>query len=321
MDDNRVRETLLDLNSIGHRPSDGARTPDLENAIHQFLDDLEARNLARATLRTYSATLGSFSNFVTGEGLQTVIEVTPDVLRDWRNSLIRTHQPSTQVRMLTQIKAFARYLVERNWLLSSPASALRPPRYERKPTLPFDIEEMRKILRVCESTPDSRALVLLMRYSGLAIGDACTLRKDAVSDGILFLHRAKTGEPVTVPVPDCVNQALSAFPSVSEEHFFWTGKCLKETVTKRWGARLKLKFRAAGITGGRPHRFRDTFAVELLKAGTSMEDVSVLLGHSSIRVTEQYYAPWCPRRRERLNSIVMRAWSHDPLLVELHTQT
>ena len=80
MDDNGARETLLDLNSIGHRPGEGTRTPDLENAFHQFLDDLEARNLARATLRTYSATLGSFSNFVTGEGLQTVIEVTPDVL-------------------------------------------------------------------------------------------------------------------------------------------------------------------------------------------------------------------------------------------------
>ncbi len=321
MDDNRARTDPLDPECIGRRPSNGVRAPDLENALHHFLDDLEARNLARATLRTYSATLGSFSNFVAGQGLQAVTEVTPDVLRDWRNSLTRTYQPSTQTRMLTQIKAFARYLVERNWLLTSPASALRPPRYDRKPTLPFDVEEMREILRVCESTPDSRALVLLMRYSGLAISDACTLRKDALSDGILFLHRAKTGEPVTVPVPDCVIQALSSFPNVSEEHFFWTGKCLKETVTKRWGARLKLKFRTAGITGGRPHRFRDTFAVELLKAGTSMEDVSVLLGHSSIRVTEQYYAPWCPRRRERLNSIVMRAWSHDPLLVELHTQT
>ena len=151
MADNRVRETSLDLNSIGHRPSDGVRTPDLENAIRQFLDDLEARNLARATLRTYSATLGSFSNFVAGEGLKTVIEITPDVLRDWRNSLTRTHQPSTQVRMLTQIKAFAQYLVERNWLLSSPASALRPPRYERKPTLPFDIEEINSLCPANES--------------------------------------------------------------------------------------------------------------------------------------------------------------------------
>ena len=104
-----------------------------------------------------------------------------------------------------------------------------------------------------------------------------------------------------------------------EDHFFWIGKCLRETVTKRWGHRLALVFAQAGIREGRPHRLRDTFAVELLKAGAAMEDMSVLLGHSSIRVTEQYYAPWC-RRRERLNRVVMRAWSHDPLLSELHAR-
>ena len=294
------------------------RIPSLDEAIQQFLDDLAARNLARATLRTYSATLGSLSLFAHTHGHEHLHEITPDTMRDWRNGL--THQPSTQVRMLTQIKAFSRYLMERDWLAASPAAALRPPRFERKPTMPFDIEQMRRILRTCRDEPSTRALVLLMRYSGLAIGDACTLRKDAIQNGLLFLHRAKTGEPVTVPVPDCVDQALDSFPSISVEHFFWTGDCLRETVTKRWGHRLKLKFLASDIADGRPHRFRDTFAVELLKAGTSMEDVSVLLGHSSIRVTEQYYAPWCPRRRERLNNIVMRAWSHDPLLPEFHAQ-
>ncbi len=305
----------MDNGDQGHER--GGSIP-FDEAIQQFLDDLASRNLARATLRTYRATLGSLSLFAHAHGLEHLHEITPDTMRDWRNGL--THQPSTQVRMLTQIKAFSRYLTERDWLAASPAAALRPPLYERKPTMPFDIEQMRRILQTCWDEPSTRALVLLMRYSGLAIGDACTLRKDAIQNGLLFLHRAKTGEPVTVPVPDCVYQALDSFPGISVEYFFWTGNCLRETVTKRWGQRLKRKFLESSIVDGRPHRFRDTFAVELLKAGTSMEDVSVLLGHSSIRVTEQYYAPWCPRRRERLNSIVMRAWSHDPLLPEIHAQ-
>ena len=32
--------------------------------------------------------------------------------------------------------------------------------------------------------------------------------------------------------------------------------------------------------------FRDTFAVELLLSGVPMEDVQILLGHTSIRTTE-----------------------------------
>lgn len=47
-----------------------------------------------------------------------------------------------------------------------------------------------------------RALILLMRWSGLAIRDAVSLEKDKLSpDGKLFLYRAKTGVPVRVPLP------------------------------------------------------------------------------------------------------------------------
>jgi integrase/recombinase XerD len=42
-----------------------------------------------------------------------------------------------------------------------------------------------------------RALVLLMRWSGLAIKDAVTLERTRVDDdGSVFLYRAKTGVPV-----------------------------------------------------------------------------------------------------------------------------
>lgn len=287
----------------------------IDEAIGQFMDDLNARNLARSTIRTYSATLGSFAEFAKVIELETVGAITSDAMRIWRNSL--GQQPSTQVRMVTQIKAFSRYLVDRNWLSVNPAIGLRPPKFERRPTMPFALDQMRAILEACRFEPQIHALVVLMRFSGLAISDACTLPKDAVADSLLSLRRAKTGEPVTVPLPECVTSALHSFPSTSPEFFFWTGTSLRETVTKRWGHRLKLKFREAGIHDGRPHRLRDTFAVELLQAGTAMEDVSILLGHSSIRITEEYYAPWCPRRRERLNRIVRQAWNKDPLLVEM----
>ncbi len=71
------------------------------------------------------------------------------------------------------------------------------------------------------------------------------------------------------------------------------------------------------MAGFRPHRLRDTFAVALLTAGVAMEDVSALLGHSSIRTTERHYAPWDRRRRDRLAQVVRAANRLDPLLVEM----
>jgi integrase len=69
----------------------------------------------------------------------------------------------------------------------------------------------------------------------------------------------------------------------------------------------------AKLNGAHPHRFRDTFAVELLKSGTPMEDVSILLGHSSIKVTEKHYAPWVSARQNRLDQHMEKALENDPL--------
>jgi hypothetical protein len=46
-----------------------------------------------------------------------------------------------------------------------------------------------------------------------------------------------------------------------------------------------------------------------------LERVSVLLGHSSIRVTERHYAPWVRSRQEQLEADLQRAWSQDPLVL------
>ena len=74
-------------------------------------------------------------------------------------------------------------------------------------------------------------------------------------------------------------------------------------------AAFKRLFEIAGIEDGHAHRLRDTFAVDLLQRGISLEDVSVLLGHSSIRITERHYAPWIKTRQELLEVAVRKVWS------------
>jgi hypothetical protein len=49
----------------------------------------------------------------------------------------------------------------------------------------------------------------------------------------------------------------------------------------------------------------------LLQKGGSIEIVSKLLGHSSIRVTERHYAPRIKARQERLETAIRRIWTVD----------
>jgi integrase/recombinase XerD len=54
--------------------------------------------------------------------------------------------------------------------------------------------------------------------------------------------------------------------------------------------------------------FRDTFAVELLLAGVPLDQVSLLPCHSSVKITERHYAPFCKARQEQLAAAVKLAW-------------
>jgi len=55
---------------------------------------------------------------------------------------------------------------------------------------------------------------------------------------------------------------------------------------------------------------RIVFAIRLL-AGVPLERVSILLGHSSIKVTEKHYAPWVRERQEQAKADVKRTWAQD----------
>src|SRR5271156_2063029 len=71
--------------------------------------------------------------------------------------------------------------------------------------------------------------------------------------------------------------------------------------------RLQAVGKACGVDACRPHRLRDTFAVRLLTKGVPLEDVSRLLGHASVAVTEKYYAPWVASRKLRLERLLSEA--------------
>jgi integrase len=57
-----------------------------------------------------------------------------------------------------------------------------------------------------------------------------------------------------------------------------------------------------------PHCLRDTGAVEWLSAGIPLEEVSKLLGHTSVKTTEKSYAPWVTARQDRLDALVVATW-------------
>lgn len=138
----------------------------------------------------------------------------------------------------------------------------------------------------------------------------------------MLLYRAKTGHPVYVPLPHDVAEALRNIPpgpKPNPRYFFWSGNGLLKSAVSDWQRSLRRVFKLADIHHAdgapkrcHPHMFRDTFAVESLLAGVPLEQVSILLGHQSVKITEKHYAPWVKARQEQLARNVRMSWPELP---------
>lgn len=332
----KASETVHAWEAAGTRRKVEAVT--VAEAIERFTSDMRDRHLSEASAYKYKLLLDApplkskkkrrsptLKEFAEREKIQTLTDLTPDVLArfrsEWKGS------PLTLSKKLEQVKTFFRFCREFGLLAENPAKVLKPPKVRQAPTLPFSQQQVSNILGAVAAYGQRaafnaklnairiRALVLVMRYGGLRIGDAVSLTPDKIVDGKLWLYTAKTDQHVYVPLPEFVTDALEATPPTNGPYWFWTGTGKLATAVKMWENRLKRIFRAAGLPSAHSHQFRDTFAVELLLAGVSIEEVATLIGHSNIRVTQKHYAPWIQARQDKAESNVRRAWAADSLVL------
>jgi len=301
----------------------------LAHAWASLLADLEARKLSNQTIRKYKLLKRQMEAYGVDRGLVALSQFDLDVLSRFRATW--KDGPRTASKKLERLRAFFRFAHDRQWVEFNPATRIKLPKVSIWPTMPLTRDELVKILTACDASQIKaekpiaklnahrlKTLVLLMRYSGMRISDAVTLTTDRLDGKKLFLYTQKTGVPVYTVLPNSVLQALEATPRITAKNYFWSGECKRESISGLWEKRLKKLFDLAEVPKGDgnaiSHRFRDTFAVELLLAGVPIERVSVLLGHQSVRVTERHYNPWVRSRQEQLEADVASAWKHDPIL-------
>ena len=304
----------------------------VKDAIRMCLEDEEARGLEHSS-RKKSRTLleRQFLPFCEARKFVHIDRILPIDLTEfrssWNNGEVTTH------RKHERMHSFFAFCVANDMLRKNPMDALKKPKTpEIVPTDYFLPAEFEKIVAATNKyeyrggndnrhrRERLRALTLLMRWSGLAILDATSLErgrllKNENGDDQIFLYRAKTGVPVFVVIPDEVGEALRTLPNSHPSYFFWSGNGDPRSAAKAFQRSYWKLFKLAKIqkpegTPKRchPHMFRDTFAVQLLLAGVPLDQVSLLLGHSSVKITERHYAPFCKARQEQLAASVKLAW-------------
>jgi integrase len=338
-----VRRNLEDqLSGRAVAPTEAAHS--IADAIQSFLKDKRVQGVTPSVVNKYTLLLRRLQTHCETHSIFTVQGITRDVITDFCATWETLYPSSlTRSKLRERFRSFLRYCFEAQWLERVPpvpkfkidepeTQPLTPEEYDRLlaavPVVvergdprrrtdknsgrrPFDDEEL-LVRRV-------RAFLQTMRWTGLAILDTLTLRRDAVTQDTrsgLFrvtAKRSKTGTPVSVPLPPDVAAELLAVPNENPQYFFWSGKGKPQSATSNWGQRYIAPVfqEAKAFSDGNmvSHRLRDTFAVDLLSKGVPMEEVSRLLGHTSIRTTEKHYAKWSKGRQDRVDALVTATWS------------
>jgi site-specific recombinase XerD len=303
--------------------SNDART--VMDALEVFKADKRNQGITADVLAKYGRELDRLRVYAEARGVFTVARITRELLIDYQAGWDALY-PSSNTRQMVQarLKNFLRFCYDNKWLDRVPR--LSPIKADEAPTLPLSAAEYAKLLKTIPSTfPDRtkaarvRGLIQLMRWSGLAIRDAVTLRRDElVHDRAAKLYsivtaRQKTDTHVSVPIPPEVAKEILAVPNDNPAYLLWnTGTGKEQSAVTNWQHDLRELFRDAGITSEGnmlSHRLRDTFAVDLLEKGVPLEEVSKLLGHESIKTTERHYSKWVKGRQDRLNSLVTATWA------------
>ena len=122
----------------------------------------------------------------------------------------------------------------------------------------------------------------------------------------------------SLPLPHDVAEELRNVPSgpkPNPRYFFWSGNGEAKSAVADWQRSFRRLFEVARLEKADgapkrcfPHMFRDTFAVEMLLAGVPIDQVSILLGHKSVKITEKHYAPFVKARQQQLTASVRQAW-------------
>jgi integrase len=287
----------------------------VKDACDKFLTDCEARGLSSGIRKKYQYVTEELS-----EAFQIAVrDVSVDDIRTLRNGW--KYSPLTALKRLEYVRTFFSFCVASGWIRLNPAKGIKNPIVRPNPTAPFEGDEWERILWAIDSyleihkesneqtQKEIKAFILLLRYSGLRISDAVSLKRERIDGhGRLFVHAIKNQKPVWLPLPKEVVEAIDKCDE-GNPYLFWTGKGKLSSALGMWRMRLMRIGKIAGIKGrGFAHRCRASFSVELLNKGVPLEMVATILGNSA-RIVEKHYASFVQSRQISLEEAVKRTWS------------
>lgn len=284
----------------GARPSRGQRVK-IAHAVDELLLDTVSAGRRPMTLRYYRQQLEAFARWCSHEYVEYVHEVTPNLLRRYMASRRGAGlSPDTADAAYRALRRFFFFLVDAQVLSVSPLATIGRSKQELPVKSAFHPHEVARLVQGAGLTRRDHAFVLFLLDTGARIGEALAVTWDDIKwgrttdkDASVVLHRTKNGRIREVPLSRTALRALRRYrcslDNPKPNQPVWINAQMREALTPSGARQLCERLaRQLGIDQANPHKFRRTFALEMLRNGCDAFRLARLLGHSNVSLLHRY---------------------------------
>lgn len=282
------------ITRVVHRrtePQPGARKLLADPRWSRWLESLKSA----ATREGYARDATQWAAWLSGRGVR-LYEATDADLTSWVSGLDDRAAPATVNRKAAAVVSFYRWAAKTG-LVPAPLSAENRPKVHVDPVrkLGKPADEVRALIRAAEPGLE-RALITLLAHTGARVSEATGADVTDVRtiQGRRVLQVTGKGRKQRTPpltdeawpvIRDYIGDRRSGplFITPGPEEGVWQPLDRHEAwrIVRRVGDR-------AGFANMHPHLFRHSAAVLMIRAGYSLKQVAVALGHADIKTTAGY---------------------------------
>ncbi len=234
-------------------------------------------------------------------GVVSLNQLTPFLIAERRDYLLASHtfkhrprSPSTVARYLSSLSAmFSTVCKEWGWIESSPLKNLTFPKENKGRTRFLSPQERKRLLDECKKSSHEflTTIVLLALYTGMRSGEIRKLKWEDIDleRNMIIVRDTKNGETRAVPLVCEARKSILHLKSKEKIHpqdLLFPPKKGKNLSVFRYAWEKAL--RNASIENFRFHDLRHSFGSYLAMSGSSVNEISEMLGHKTLQMVKRY---------------------------------
>lgn len=287
------------------------------------------KSLSPNSVEAYLHDIDKFTVFLESSGVsKNPSGITVSELQDfikWLN--INNMNARSQMRIISGLRAFYKYLLLENLTDSNPTELLDMPKTARKLPDVLSVPEIEIIIAAIDRSRSTgernRAIIETLYGCGLRVSELINLKISNIyfKEGYLRIT-GKGDKERLVPAGNKALDQIKLYMQTcrvhqtikkgNEDFLFLNNRGTKLTRVMIFTI-LKELVEIAGIRKHiSPHTLRHSFATHLVEGGANLRAVQEMLGHASITTTEIY----THLNREYLRDEIL---SHHPLYMKMHS--